>query len=211
HPDCKSRQLCESREGASRNEWNCGAGQRGRARPCECRGRPLRLLQRSADGRCFGGNNEARESQRDSSIVARCCDQHRAWFEVRGVQNKVPPGPASGGRFLPSEQSHCGSRRRQRRPGRHQWQDTCLNWRFVSANGCPFKRLQPDESRGVIKVNTLLRGVYTLAISLILAQAASAQTVLNFVKATINDRLNAGFAVTNPSSNYADLQFTLYG
>ena len=78
-------------------------------------------------------------------------------------------------------------------------------------NGCPFKRLQPGEGRGVIKVNTLLRGVYTLAISLILAQAASAQTVLNFAKATINDRLNAGFAVTNPSSNYADLQFTLYG
>jgi len=86
-----------------------------------------------------------------------------------------------------------------------------LIWRFVSANGCPFKRLRPGEGRRVIKVNTLLRGVYTLAISLILVQAASAQTVLNFAKATITDRLNAGFAVTNPSSNYADLQFTLYG
>jgi hypothetical protein len=63
----------------------------------------------------------------------------------------------------------------------------------------------------VIKVNTLLRVVYTLGISLILAQAASAQSVLNFAKATVNGRLNAGFAVTNPSSNYVDLQFTLYG
>src|SRR3989441_1445751 len=63
----------------------------------------------------------------------------------------------------------------------------------------------------VIKVNTLLRVVYTLAISLILTQSASAQTVLNFAKATVNDRLNAGFTVTNPTSNYADVQFTLSG
>ncbi|HYR43084.1 MAG TPA: DUF5719 family protein [Terriglobia bacterium] len=63
----------------------------------------------------------------------------------------------------------------------------------------------------VIKVDTLLRVVYTLAISLILARGASAQTVLTFAKATVNDRLNAGFTVTNPTSNYADVQFTLYG
>src|SRR5207237_8628135 len=63
----------------------------------------------------------------------------------------------------------------------------------------------------VIKVNTLLRVVYTLAISLILAQGASAQTVLTFAKATVNDRFNAGFTVTNPTSNYADVQFALYG
>src|SRR2546425_7837144 len=63
----------------------------------------------------------------------------------------------------------------------------------------------------VIKVNTLLRVVYTLAIALILAQGASAQTVLTFAKATVNDRFNAGFTVTNPTSNYADVQFTLYG
>src|SRR2546427_10542786 len=63
----------------------------------------------------------------------------------------------------------------------------------------------------LIKVNPLLRVVYTLAISLILAQSASAQTVLTFAKATVNDRLNAGFTVTNPTSNYADVQFTLYG
>ena len=84
-------------------------------------------------------------------------------------------------------------------------------WRFFSASGCCIKGLQPCEGRRVIKVNTLLRAVYTLGISLILTQAASAQTVLNFAKTTVNDRFNAGFAVTNPTSNYADLQFTLYG
>src|SRR2546426_8079778 len=78
-------------------------------------------------------------------------------------------------------------------------------------NGCGINHLQPGEGKGVNKVNTLLRVVYTLAISLILAQAASAQTVLAFAKATVADRLNAGFAVTNPTSNYADVQFTLYG
>ncbi|PYR90616.1 MAG: hypothetical protein DMG19_05635, partial [Acidobacteria bacterium] len=44
-----------------------------------------------------------------------------------------------------------------------------------------------------------------------LAQATSAQSVLNFARATVNDRLNGGFAVTNPTSNYADVQFTLFG
>ena len=47
--------------------------------------------------------------------------------------------------------------------------------------------------------------------SLILAQSVSAQTVLNFANATVNDRINAGFAVTNPTSNFADVQFTIYG
>src|SRR5207237_3142924 len=28
---------------------------------------------------------------------------------------------------------------------------------------------------------------------------------------TFNDRFNAGFTVTNPTSNYADVQFALYG
>src|SRR6266852_3502175 len=68
-------------------------------------------------------------------------------------------------------------------------------------------------SRGmrVIKVNTLLRVVYTLGLSLIWAHSVSAQTVLNFANATVNDHLNAGFAVTNPTSNFADVQFTIYG
>ena len=39
----------------------------------------------------------------------------------------------------------------------------------------------------------------------------SAQTVLNFANATVNDHLNAGFDVTNPTSNFADVQFTIYG
>ena len=66
----------------------------------------------------------------------------------------------------------------------------------------------------VIKFNTLLRVVYTLGLSLILAQAAFAQTpqsVLNFAKTTVNERANTGFAVTNPTSAYADVTFTFYG
>jgi hypothetical protein len=83
--------------------------------------------------------------------------------------------------------------------------------RFFLANGRSIKHLQSFDGRRVIKVNTLLRVVYTLAISLIWVQSASAQTVLNFAKTTVNDQVNAGFAVTNPTSNYADLQFTLFG
>jgi hypothetical protein len=63
----------------------------------------------------------------------------------------------------------------------------------------------------VIKVNTLLRVVYTLGLCLIWAQSGSAQTVLNFANATVNDHVNAGFAVTNPTPNFADVQFTIYG
>src|SRR5215831_6907011 len=60
----------------------------------------------------------------------------------------------------------------------------------------------------VIKFNTLVRLGYTLSVFLVLAQAASAESVLNFPKP---ERFNAVFAVVNPSSNYADVQFTLYG
>jgi hypothetical protein len=63
----------------------------------------------------------------------------------------------------------------------------------------------------VIKFNTPLRLVYTLGVSLVLTQAAAAQSVLNFARTTVNDRFNAGFAVTNPTPNYADVQFTFYG
>jgi hypothetical protein len=35
--------------------------------------------------------------------------------------------------------------------------------------------------------------------------------MLNFVKATVNQPTNTGFAVTNPTSNYADVTFTFYG
>jgi hypothetical protein len=35
--------------------------------------------------------------------------------------------------------------------------------------------------------------------------------VLNFAKATVSQQSKAGFAVTNPTSNYADVTFTFYG
>jgi len=70
----------------------------------------------------------------------------------------------------------------------------------------------------VTKFNTLLRVGYTLSVYLILSQSASAQTdplrpatVLNFVKSAINERSNPVFSVANPTSNYADVQFTYYG
>ncbi len=87
-----------------------------------------------------------------------------------------------------------------------------------SATCCVVNRLQALNRHGVIKRNTLLRVVYTLGVSLILSQNALAQddtrslrSVLNFVKATVSDRMDAGIAVTNPTSNYADVQFTFYG
>ena len=52
---------------------------------------------------------------------------------------------------------------------------------------------------------------YSLGLYLMLSQAAYGDTVLNFVKATINGRLNANFSIVNPTSNYADVQFTYYG
>src|SRR5207237_8565476 len=62
------------------------------------------------------------------------------------------------------------------------------------------------------------RVFYTAWLSLILCGAASAQTVanapasvLNFVQTPVNDRSNASFAVTNPTSSYADVTFTFYG
>src|SRR5690242_18929773 len=77
--------------------------------------------------------------------------------------------------------------------------------------GCKISRLRRHDTMRVIKLDTLLRAVYTLGLPLILSQAASAQSVLNFAKATVNARLNGGFAVTNPTYNYADVQFTLFG
>jgi hypothetical protein len=57
----------------------------------------------------------------------------------------------------------------------------------------------------------VLRVVCLLGLYLVVAQSASAQTALNFAKATFNERSNAGFAIVNPTSNYVDVQFTLYG
>ena len=73
------------------------------------------------------------------------------------------------------------------------------------------QELQAIEGTRVIKFNTLLRVVYTLGAYLILAHPASAQSVLNFARTTVNGGLNAGFTVTNPTPNHADVQFTLYG
>src|SRR5438094_10044232 len=84
-------------------------------------------------------------------------------------------------------------------------------WRLGTRSGCEINRLRRRDSMRVIKLDTLLRAVYTLGLPLILAQATSAQSVLNFARATVNDRLNGGFAVTNPTSNYADVQFTVFG
>lgn len=63
----------------------------------------------------------------------------------------------------------------------------------------------------MIKFNTVLRVVYTLAVCVVVATPAAAQSVLNFARTTLDGRQNAGIAVTNPASYYADVQFTLYG
>src|SRR5262249_54006184 len=67
------------------------------------------------------------------------------------------------------------------------------------------RRIRVTRFNAISRVGSLL-GLY-----LLLSQAAYADTVLNFVKATLNDRLNAAFSITNPTSNYADVQFTYYG
>lgn len=63
----------------------------------------------------------------------------------------------------------------------------------------------------MIKINTLLRVVYTLGVSLILSQSAFAQSVLNFARTTVDGVTNAGFSVVNPTTSFVDVQFTLYG
>src|SRR5262245_43894671 len=78
-------------------------------------------------------------------------------------------------------------------------------------NGLWLQRFRVAEGIGVTKINTLLRVVCTLALYLILSKGAFAQSTLNFAKATVGDRFTAGFAVINPTSNYADVQFTYYG
>lgn len=50
-----------------------------------------------------------------------------------------------------------------------------------------------------------------MAVSLILSDSAIAQSVLNFARTPLSERVNARIAVTNPSTNFADVQFTLYG
>src|SRR5262249_19114688 len=79
------------------------------------------------------------------------------------------------------------------------------------SNEYGFRWLRAAEQIRVIKSKTILRVGYAIGIYLILSQAAYADTVLNFLKATINDRLNTTFSIANPTSNYADVQFTYYG
>ncbi|HYR90215.1 MAG TPA: PPC domain-containing protein [Terriglobia bacterium] len=63
----------------------------------------------------------------------------------------------------------------------------------------------------VIKFNTLLRVVSTVGMFFVLIHPAAGQSLLNFARTTVSDQLTAGIAVTNPTSAYADVQFTLYG
>ena len=86
-----------------------------------------------------------------------------------------------------------------------------MSRRIVLTKSREINRLRHRERMRVIKVDTLLRVVYTLAIYLILANVANAQTVLNFASTSVNDHSNAGFAVTNPTSNFADVQRRPWG
>jgi Family of unknown function (DUF5719) len=79
------------------------------------------------------------------------------------------------------------------------------------SNGYGFTGLHTAQRIRVTKFNTILRVGYSLGLYLMLSQAAYADSILNFVKATINGRLNASFSIENPTSNYADVQFTYYG
>jgi hypothetical protein len=86
-----------------------------------------------------------------------------------------------------------------------------LNRMPLFPTGHGFKGLRAFKRMRVTKFNTLLRVLYTLGLPLILSQVASAQSVLNFAKVAVKDDVTAGFAVANPTSVYADVQFTLYG
>jgi hypothetical protein len=65
----------------------------------------------------------------------------------------------------------------------------------------------------VSRFNTVLRSICTIAIVAALAQAAAAQSVqstLNFTGTAAGDAGPASVAITNSTSNFADVQFTLY-
>src|SRR5262249_41186210 len=79
------------------------------------------------------------------------------------------------------------------------------------SNEYGFRRFRAAQRIRVTEFNTLLRVGCSLGLYLILSQAAYADTVLNFVKATFNDRLTATFSIANPTSNFSDVQFTYYG
>jgi Family of unknown function (DUF5719) len=79
------------------------------------------------------------------------------------------------------------------------------------SNEYGFRRFCAAQRIHVTRFNAILRVGSLLGLYLLLSQAAYADTVLNFVKATLNDRSNAAFSISNPTSNYADVQFTYYG
>src|SRR5499433_1149753 len=79
------------------------------------------------------------------------------------------------------------------------------------SNEYGFRRFCAAQRIRVTRFNAILRGGCSLGLYLLLSQAAYADTVLNFVKATLDDRLNAAFSIANPTSNYVDVQFTYYG
>src|SRR5436190_9318129 len=65
----------------------------------------------------------------------------------------------------------------------------------------------------VSRFNTVLRSICTIAVVAVLAQAAAAQSVqsvLNFTGTAPGDAGPSSIAITNPTSNFADVQFTLY-
>lgn len=65
----------------------------------------------------------------------------------------------------------------------------------------------------VSRFNTVLRSICTIAFVAALAQAAAAQSVqsaLNFTGTAAGDAGPSSIAITNPTSNFADVQFTLY-
>jgi len=56
-------------------------------------------------------------------------------------------------------------------------------------------------------MNTLVRAARALALVLVFAEAASAQTTLNFVQSFESGKV---VGIVNPSTNFADVQFTFY-
>lgn len=75
---------------------------------------------------------------------------------------------------------------------------------------CGVRGLRPIESLRVIKFNTLARGFFSVLVCLLLSEAVFAQSVLNFSRTTLQDGQQASLSVVNPTSTYADVQFSLY-
>ncbi len=83
--------------------------------------------------------------------------------------------------------------------------------RTDSVASCLLIHLQAAGSVRVSNINTIKRGLFTLALLLLVVQAASAQTVLNFPRAVSDGPQDTGVAIMNPNPYFADVQLTLYG